>query len=151
MILLFFVSLACCCGLCMPNMFTTKANAKETLGEIVLPLHYESKEIVLPLHYESKITKNYAKIAICIIECFRGRHRWGCNSTSFCSSPDPFLFSRTSLFHLKTLIPVKGTPEAPPDCSRFRADGNPPPCWNFYMERKCPKIQETQRGPEIHG
>ena len=34
-ILFYFVSVSCCCGLCMPNMIVTKANAKETLGEFI--------------------------------------------------------------------------------------------------------------------
>ena len=29
------VSVACCCGLCVPNMTITKANAKENLGEFI--------------------------------------------------------------------------------------------------------------------
>ena len=40
---MYFISVACCCGLRMPNMITTKANAKENLGEFAcLPFHYES-------------------------------------------------------------------------------------------------------------
>ena len=34
-ILFLFVSVACYCGLCMPNMSVTKANAKENLGEFI--------------------------------------------------------------------------------------------------------------------
>ena len=34
-ILIYFVSVACCCGLCEPNMIITKANAKENLGECI--------------------------------------------------------------------------------------------------------------------
>ena len=30
-----FVSVACCCGLCVPNMTIAKADAKETLGEFI--------------------------------------------------------------------------------------------------------------------
>ena len=34
-----FVSVACCCGLCVPNMFITKADAKENLGWFIcLPI-----------------------------------------------------------------------------------------------------------------
>ena len=40
---LLLVSVACCCGLCVPNMTTTKANAKENLGEFVLPFHCKSE------------------------------------------------------------------------------------------------------------
>ena len=32
-ILTYFVSVACCCGLCLPNMIITKANVKESLVE----------------------------------------------------------------------------------------------------------------------
>ena len=35
--------MACCCGLCVPNMTITKANAKDNLGEIVVAFHYESE------------------------------------------------------------------------------------------------------------
>ena len=31
-ILFFFVNVSCCCGLCIPNLIITKANAKENLG-----------------------------------------------------------------------------------------------------------------------
>ena len=31
----FFVSVACGCGLCLPDMIITKANAKENLGEFM--------------------------------------------------------------------------------------------------------------------
>ena len=34
-VLFFFVTVACCCGLCEPNMLITKASAKENLGEII--------------------------------------------------------------------------------------------------------------------
>ena len=34
-ILIYFVSVVCCCGLCMPNMIVTKANAKENLGKFI--------------------------------------------------------------------------------------------------------------------
>ena len=30
-----FAGVASCCGLCVPNMIVTKANAKENLGEFV--------------------------------------------------------------------------------------------------------------------
>ena len=33
-ILIYVVSVACCCGLCVPNMRITKANAKESLREL---------------------------------------------------------------------------------------------------------------------
>ena len=33
--IIYFVSVACCCGLCVPNMITTKANAKEDQGEFI--------------------------------------------------------------------------------------------------------------------
>ena len=39
----YFVSVACCRGLCMPNMIIMKANAKENLGEVFLPFHCESE------------------------------------------------------------------------------------------------------------
>ena len=32
---MYFVSVVCCCGLCVPNMIITKANAKENLGEFM--------------------------------------------------------------------------------------------------------------------
>ena len=34
-ILMYFVSVACRCGLCVPNMIIMKANAKEIIGEII--------------------------------------------------------------------------------------------------------------------
>ena len=39
----FFVRVACYCGLCLPNMITTKANAKENLGDVFGPFHFESE------------------------------------------------------------------------------------------------------------
>ena len=41
--LLAFVVVASYCGLCVPNMFLTKANAKENLGRIYLPCCYDSE------------------------------------------------------------------------------------------------------------
>ena len=41
-IIFLFVSVACCCGLCVPNMTMMKANAKRESGGIYLPFHYES-------------------------------------------------------------------------------------------------------------
>ena len=38
----FWVSVACCCGLCLPNMIITKANAGVS-GEIYSPFHKESE------------------------------------------------------------------------------------------------------------
>ena len=40
---LFFVSVACCCGLWVPNIIITKANSKENLRDFVCLLHYESE------------------------------------------------------------------------------------------------------------
>ena len=34
-ILIYFVSVACCCGLCVPNMIITKANVEENPGEFI--------------------------------------------------------------------------------------------------------------------
>ena len=34
-ILIYFVSVTCCCGLYVPNMIITKANAKENPGELI--------------------------------------------------------------------------------------------------------------------
>ena len=44
----FFVSVACCCGLCKPNMLIAKANAKENLGEFAFPLRKQRKQQKLP-------------------------------------------------------------------------------------------------------
>ena len=35
--------MACCCGLRLPNIIITKANAKENPGGIYLPFHFESE------------------------------------------------------------------------------------------------------------
>ena len=34
-ILIYLVSVSCCCGLCVPNMIIAKANAKENVGESI--------------------------------------------------------------------------------------------------------------------
>ena len=42
-VLIFFLSMASCCGLCVPNMIITKANAKEIWGIYDLPFPCESE------------------------------------------------------------------------------------------------------------
>ena len=47
-ILFNFVSVACCCGLCVPNVIIAKANAKENLGEffVAFPLRKRKRNII---------------------------------------------------------------------------------------------------------
>ena len=57
-ILLYFVSVACCCGLCVPNMITTKANAKENLGEFICVSTTKVNSLSLARNSVSSLSRN---------------------------------------------------------------------------------------------
>ena len=100
----FAFCLACCCGLCVPNMLITKANAKENLGELMClskakarknPQIFICKHSVLMVYiYTAPSVQESWGDAIIISDCLRMGRGGGLESVGnmsdihrTCSSP----------------------------------------------------------------
>ena len=82
-ILLSFVSVACCCGLCMPNMFIAKAHADENLGLFIFLSTTKAKARKSPQIFICncfRVDGNLVGSEV-LIELFRGHPRGGDNFT----------------------------------------------------------------------